>query len=87
MGNNVGEISNHSKTILAGYIRKCRPYHIATGGEDFLVNFYEGTPFKFKKMHTEHNNFVTRVKFSTDNAHFVSVGFEKKIVLYESKEL
>lgn len=83
--NNVGEVGAHSKMILSGDIRKARPIRLATGGEDNQVNFYEGYPSKFKKMNKEHNNFVTGVKFSADGNHFVSVGFDKKIVLYDGK--
>lgn len=84
-GNNIGEISAHSKVILTGDMKKNRPYRIATGSEDFQVNFYEGTPFKFNKMNKEHGNFVTGVRYSPNNEFFVSVGFDKKIVLYDGK--
>lgn len=85
-GNNIGEFTGHSKIILAGDLRKARPYRAVTGSEDLQVNFYEGTPFKLVKMHKEHTNFVSGVKFSPDNAYFVSVGFDKKIVLYDGKD-
>ena len=83
---NIGEILGHAKLILTGDIKKSRPYRIATGSEDFGVNFYEGTPFKSTKLHKEHTNFVTGVKFSPDNTLFVSVGFDKKINIYDGKE-
>jgi WD40 repeat protein len=85
-GNNLGEIASHSKTILAGDLRKIRPYRVATGSEDFQSNFYEGTPFKFKSMNKEHNNFVTGVRFSPDSSQYVTVAFDKKIVLYDGKD-
>jgi hypothetical protein len=40
-GNNCGDFTGHSKIILSGDFRKSRPYRIISGGEDFLVNFYE----------------------------------------------
>lgn len=42
-------------------------------------------PFKYKRSHKVHTNFVTGVKFSPDMNQFISVGFDKRIVLYESK--
>lgn len=84
--NNVGEISGHAKVIITGDMKKTRPYRIASGGEDFQVNFYEGTPFKFNKINKEHTNYVTGIRFSPDDAHFVSVGFDKKIVIYDGKD-
>lgn len=30
-----------------------RPYRLFTAGEDKTVNFYEGTPFKFKRTHND----------------------------------
>lgn len=84
--NNAGEIGAHSKLILTGDMRKIRPIRVATGSEDFTVNFYEAYPCKFKKMHKEHTNFVTGVKFSPDGSKFASVGFDKKIVIYDGKD-
>ena len=37
-------------------------------------------------MNKEHTNFVTGVKFSPDNSLFISVGFDRKIVLYDAKD-
>jgi len=51
------------------------------------VNFYEGPPFKLKKMNNKnHTNYVTSVKYSPDGEHFISVGYDKKVVLYDGKE-
>ena len=85
-GNNVGDISGHSSLILSGDIRQNRPYRLATCGQDYQVNFYEGPPFKLKKINKLHTNYATSVKFSPDGEHFVSVGYDKKVVLYDSKE-
>ncbi len=86
MGNNIGEFIGHSKIALSGDLRKCRPYRAVTGSEDFQVIFYQGTPFKMLKIHTDtHKNFVTGCKFSPDNSKVISVGFDKRIVLYDGK--
>jgi WD40 repeat protein len=84
-GNNLGDFIGISKVVLTGDMRKIRPYRAATGSEDFQVNFYEGTPFKLAKINKVHTNFVTGIRFSPDSNHFVSVGFDKRIVLYEGK--
>lgn len=86
MGNNIGEIGCHTKTILSGDIKKSRPYRIATGSEDHSVNFYEGVPFKYIKSNKEHSNFVSGVRFSPNDELFVSVGFDRKIVMYDGKD-
>jgi WD40 repeat protein len=86
-GNNCGDFTGHSKIILSGDFRKSRPYRIISGGEDFLVNFYEATPaFRFSKMNNGHTGYVTSVKYSPDDSKFVSVGFDKRIILYEGKD-
>ena len=48
-GSNVGEFDGHSKRVLSCAFKPTRPFRIVTCGEDFLVNFYEGPPFKFKQ--------------------------------------
>lgn len=47
-GTNVGEFDGHSRRVLSCAFKPTRPFRIATCGEDFLVNFYEGPPFRFK---------------------------------------
>jgi WD40 repeat protein len=50
-GSTVGEFDGHSKRVLSCAFKPNRPFRIATCGEDFLVNFYEGPPFRFKTSH------------------------------------
>ncbi|PPD95023.1 hypothetical protein GOBAR_DD07973 [Gossypium barbadense] len=50
-GTNVGEFDGHSRRVLSCAFKPTRPFRIVTCGEDFLVNFYEGPPFKFKQSH------------------------------------
>ena len=47
-GSSVGEIIGHSKSINAIDYRPVRPFRVVTAGEDKLVNWYEGPPFRFK---------------------------------------
>ncbi|KAJ8437839.1 hypothetical protein Cgig2_000393 [Carnegiea gigantea] len=84
-GSTVGEFDGHSRRVLSCAFKPTRPYRIVTCGEDFLVNFYEGPPFKFKLSQREHTNFVNCVRFSPDGTKFITVGSDKKGILYEGK--
>ncbi|RAL41488.1 hypothetical protein DM860_010282 [Cuscuta australis] len=84
-GSNVGEFDGHSKRVLSCAFKPTRPFRIATCGEDFLVNFYEGPPFKFKLSHRHHSNFVNCLRFSPDGNKLISVSSDKKGVLYDAK--
>ncbi|GAA0181979.1 non-motor actin binding protein [Lithospermum erythrorhizon] len=53
-GSTVGDFDGHSKRALSCTFKPTRPFRIATSGEDYLVNFYEGPPFKFKLSHRYH---------------------------------
>lgn len=58
-GSTVGEFDGHSKRVLSCAFKPTRPFRIITCGEDYLVNFYEGPPFRFKAsnrhVYFEHN--------------------------------
>lgn len=87
MKNDVGEITNVSKTLISGCFSTKKPYRILLGGDDGKVNFYEGPPFKFKSEFKEHSGkFVSSIQCSPDGSKFVSAGFDKKIVIYDAKE-
>jgi WD40 repeat protein len=87
MKNDVGEIGNISKTLISGCFNTKKPYRLMVGGDDGKVNFYEGVPFKHKCEFKEHlGKFVSDIQCSPDGERFVSVGFDKKIVIYEAKE-
>lgn len=47
-GSTVGDFDGHSKRVLSCDFKPTRPFRIVTCGEDFLANYYEGPPFKFK---------------------------------------
>ncbi|KAL6497156.1 Actin-interacting protein 1-1 [Orobanche gracilis] len=51
-GTSVGDFDGHSRRVLSCAFKPTRPFRIVTCGEDFLVNFYEGPPFKFKLSHS-----------------------------------
>ena len=87
MKNDVGEIGNISKTLISGCFNTKKPYRLMVGGDDGKVNFYEGVPFKYKCEFKEHlGKFVSDIQCSPNGEKFVSVGFDKKVVLYDSKE-
>ncbi|KAK9115939.1 hypothetical protein Sjap_014886 [Stephania japonica] len=84
-GTNVGEFDGHSRRVLSCDFKPTRPFRIVTCGEDFLVNFYEGPPFKFKLSHRDHANFVNCIRFSPDGSKFISVSSDKKGIIYDGK--
>ncbi|KAM7489836.1 hypothetical protein LguiB_027320 [Lonicera macranthoides] len=84
-GSNVGDFDGHSRRVLSCAFKPTRPFRIVTCGEDFLVNFYEGPPFKFKLSLRTHSNFVNCVRFSLDGSKFISVSSDKKGLLYDAK--
>ncbi|KAJ6765009.1 ACTIN-INTERACTING PROTEIN 1-1 [Salix koriyanagi] len=84
-GTNVGEFDGHSRRVLSCAFKPTRPFRIVTCGEDFLVNFYEGPPFKFKSSHRDHSNFVNCVRFSPDGSKFISASSDKQGILFDGK--
>ena len=85
-GNTCGEISGHSQQINSVSIRPQRPLRAATGGDDFSLVFYHGTPFKFNtSLRGQHNRFIYGTAFSPDGSLLVSVGADRKIWLYDGK--
>lgn len=84
-GNNLGEISGISNPVISVSYRKHRPFRIATGSEDLGVNLYEGPPFKFSTTYKGHARYPNCVRFSPDGEHYLSVGSDSKIVLFDGK--
>ncbi|XP_061359520.1 actin-interacting protein 1-2-like [Gastrolobium bilobum] len=84
-GTNVGEFDGHSRRVLSCAYKPTRPFRIVTCGEDFLVNFYEGPPFRFKLSHRDHSNFVNCVRYSPDGSKFLSVSSDKKGIIFDGK--
>lgn len=85
-GNTVGEIAGHSAQINAVAIKPSRPYRAATVSDDGAMVFYHGPPFRFNSsVRGNHTNFVRDVSYSPDGAFIVSVGADRKIVVYDGK--
>ncbi|KAK9236911.1 quinon protein alcohol dehydrogenase-like superfamily [Lipomyces kononenkoae] len=86
-GNSVGEIAGHSAQVNAVDIRPVRPFRAATAADDNALVWLTGPPFRFAKaVRGEHTNFATDVKFAVDGAWVVSVGMDRKVVVYDGRE-
>ncbi|KZV76513.1 WD40 repeat-like protein [Peniophora sp. CONT] len=85
-GTSTGEIIGHSKAINAVSIRAQRPFRAATAGDDNLIVFHQGVPFKYVKNITTHTKFVQDVRYAPSGDHFASVGSDGKLFLYDGKE-
>ena len=73
-GSSVGEITGHSKFINSIDFKPCRPYRIVTAGEDNAICWFEGPPFKYKKVIREHTRFVNTIRFSPNGEKACSGG-------------
>lgn len=85
-GTSTGEITGHTGVVLGCAVRQKRPYRIATCGEDSLMNFYKGPPFKFEHSNREHTRFVNCVEYSPDGEIIATGGGDKKILFYDGTE-
>lgn len=84
-GASCGEITGHSKVVNAVSIRHQRPYRAATGGDDGLIVFSQGVPYKYEKMIRTHTRFVQDVRYAPSGDLFASVGSDYKVFLYDGK--
>ncbi|KAF7318847.1 WD-REPEATS-REGION domain-containing protein [Mycena chlorophos] len=84
-GSSTGEISGHAKAINAVSIRHQRPFRAATAGDDGLIVFHQGAPYKYDKTIRTHTKFVQDVRYAPSGDHFVSVGSDSKVFIYDGK--
>ncbi|KAF9530217.1 WD40-repeat-containing domain protein [Crepidotus variabilis] len=84
-GSSTGEIIGHSKVINAVSIRHQRPFRAATAGDDTQIIFHTGAPYKYEKTISTHTKFVQDIQYAASGDHFVSVGSDSKIFLYDGK--
>ena len=84
-GSNLAEVVPHNKKAVTGDLRPARPFRMATGSEDFSIQFYAGPPFKYQLAIKEHSNFVNCVRFSPDGARLASVSSDKQGILYDGE--
>jgi len=85
-GNSVGEVTGHAKTVNSCSFKSSRPFRLCTGGEDGVVNFFEGPPFKFKAKPKTHTNFVNCTRFSPDGSRFFSASSDMFVAVYDGKD-
>lgn len=81
-GTSVGEISGHSKPINSCDFKPNRPMKIVTGGEDNLICYLAGPPFKFAGQIEDHNKYVQTVRYSPKGDLFASGDFDGRILLF-----
>ncbi|KAI8325308.1 putative actin cortical patch component protein [Martensiomyces pterosporus] len=84
-GNTLGTVEGHSKPINACTMRQQRPFRAVTCSDDSTCVFYHGAPYKFEKTLKDHTAFVNDVRYAPSDNYFVSVGSDKKIMLYDGK--
>ncbi|KAJ7689439.1 WD40 repeat-like protein [Mycena rosella] len=84
-GSSTGEISGHAKAINAVAMRHQRPFRAATAGDDGLIIFHQGAPYKYDKTIKTHTKFVQDVRYAPSGDHFASVGSDSKIFVYDGK--
>ena len=84
-GSSVGEVTGHSRQINAVAIRKERPFRAVTAGDDNNLVFYHGAPYKYNKTINTHTRFVQDVAYAPNGDHFVSVGSDSKVFVYDGK--
>jgi len=84
-GSQVGEVSAISRILLTCDFGSLKPLKLVVGGEENLVNIYEGPPFKFKKTNKGHSNFVNCIRYNPRGDTFVSVSSDSKIIVYDGE--
>ncbi|KDR80239.1 hypothetical protein GALMADRAFT_242541 [Galerina marginata CBS 339.88] len=84
-GSSTGEIIGHSKIVNAVSIRHQRPFRAATAGDDNLIVFHTGVPYKYEKIIKTHTKFVQDVQYAPSGDQFASVGSDAKIFLYDGQ--
>ena len=82
----MGELPGHTKQVNACDIRPSgRPFRAVTGGDDALIGFYHGVPFKFNLTHQDHSRFVNDVRYAPSGDIFASAGADGKVLLFDGK--
>lgn len=84
-GSSVGDIIGHSKAINAIDLKQTRPFRVVTAGEDNLMCWYEGPPFRFKRDIKEHTRFVNAIRFSPNGERACSGSADGTAVLLDGK--
>lgn len=78
-------ISDPLQVINAVSIRQQRPYRAATAGDDSVIIFHQGAPYKYDKSIKTHSKWVQDVRYAPSGDLFASVGSDSKIFIYDGK--
>ena len=86
-GKDLRRLEYLSSSVLTGCFSTQSPSGLMIGCEDGCINFYTGGSMKNKEIFKEHEGkFVSKILLSPDKTKFVSVAFDKKIVIYDAIE-
>ncbi|XP_076468215.1 WD repeat-containing protein 1-A-like [Babylonia areolata] len=81
-GSSVGELTGHVKAINTISYRQVRPFSLVTAGEDQIVTFFKGPPFKFTRTQNTHTTFVNVARYNAKGDVILSGGSDGKLVMY-----
>jgi WD40 repeat protein len=73
-------------TLNTCAFRPERPYRLVLGGDESVLKVYDGPPYKFSKSEKHHSGFINQMKYNSKGTYLVTVGADKKIVLYEGNK-
>lgn len=88
--NTIGNVNFHSQRMLSCDYKPSRPFRIVTTGEDNAVALFNGPPFSYdskadpacRDVHTRYPN---KVRYNPSGDNYISVGSDKKIVMFDGK--
>lgn len=83
IGSNAGDLSGVSAALNTCAFRPEKPFTLVLGGDEFVTKFYEGPPYKFIKSNKSHAGYINQLKYSPKGTYLVSVGADRKVVIYD----
>jgi len=84
-GTSVGQLSGPSGKCNNVHIKQNRPYRLILASEDYSAYYYEGPPFKYKSMLSNHTNFVNCCRYSPDGSRFATAGADGRCFIHDGK--
>lgn len=83
--NTCGELTGMSKNVIAGDIKKSKPFFYAVASEDLSLRVYGGVNPTFKYAISDFKKFVCAIKFSPSGSRFAVGGLDKRLVIFETE--
>eukprot|EP00461_Guttulinopsis_vulgaris_P000191 UN00191 len=83
--NPLGKLDRMTKSVLSVDWSPIKPYRIALSTEDCEVLFYHGVPFKYDSRSQHHTRYPNVVRFAPDGKHFITVGSDFKVIVYDGQ--